>query len=88
MIPFMKLCVGRNKLDVSFGERKKNHRDLACDQTQDLVITSHADTHSRGTEACLLITEQARRQGEFEGVRLNPPFDLQIMIYTPLNSMF
>ena len=30
---------------------------------------------------------QARRQGEFEGVRAKPPFDLQKMLYTPLNCI-
>ena len=33
-------------------------------------------------------TVQARRQGGFEGVRSNPPFDLRRMLYTPLNCMF
>ena len=32
--------------------------------------------------------EQARRQGGFEGVRANPPFDLQKILYTPLNCTF
>ena len=31
---------------------------------------------------------QARRQEEFEGVRVNPPFDLQKILYTPLNCTF
>ena len=35
-----------------------------------------------------LIQCQARRQGGFEGVRANPPFDLQIILYTPLNCTF
>ena len=30
---------------------------------------------------------QARRQGGFEGVRANPPFDLQKILYTPLNCL-
>ena len=31
---------------------------------------------------------QARRQGGFEGVRANPPFDVQKILYTPLNCTF
>ena len=27
-------------------------------------------------------------RGGFEGVRANPPFDLQIILYTPLNCTF
>ena len=33
-------------------------------------------------------TSQARRQGGFEGVRSNPPFHLQKILYTPLNCTF
>ena len=31
--------------------------------------------------------DQARRQGGFEGVRANPPFGLQIIVYTALNCV-
>ena len=31
---------------------------------------------------------QARRQGGFEGVRSNPPFDLQKILHTPFNCTF
>ena len=34
------------------------------------------------------LVHQARRQGGFEGVRANPPFDLQKNLYTPVNCTF
>ena len=42
----------------------------------------------RQMEKLKVIVRQARRQGGFEGVRANPPFDLQKILYTPLNCTF
>ena len=36
----------------------------------------------------LTFTAQARRQGGFEGVRSNPPFGLQKILYAPPNCTF
>ena len=67
MVTCVKLCVGCNKLDISFGEReRKIYRDPPGNCTQDLPITnstllslSHW-THGRAAEASLLITSRPR----------------------------
>ena len=68
----LKLCVARNKLDVSFGEReRKVHRDPAENRTQDLLNTSWILlplshwTHGRGVEASLLIAVRLEAQQIF-----------------------
>ena len=58
----MKVLCRQEQLDVSFGERKKIHRDPAGNRTWDLPITNRTLlplshwTHGRGAEASLHIT--------------------------------
>ena len=65
---------------------------VTCDCTDTLFHFSHfvaeegRDSPFLSTEHYCLLDYQARRLVGFEGVRLNPPFDLQIILYTPLNK--
>ena len=68
-----------------------------------VVVVINFDFHpdiAKGPEECTrpqaewnitiprVVISQARRQGGFEGIRSNPPFGFQKILYAPLNCTF
>ena len=66
----------------------RTHMYSSCWVWVHAALVSYPQGVSREHGYARIYASQARRLGGFEMVRANPPFDLQKILYTPLNCIF